>query len=163
MDENPISSFTDDQVKPKLNTRASFNASINAWAQESLQLARNVYAELTPGQTLTQEWIENTRAILRRQLALGGYRLAHVLNHVNYEQFGSLPDRSPRENPDDIQPWKDGLYAILSLLLITLAIGAIAGLCWCRSEKRRKRNVDAVSLDNAKSDDTYQQDAPAYI
>ena len=68
----PFNSFTK-------NTEETFND----WAEESYQLAvQFAYQNITPGSNLSKEYVELSRRIAYRQIALAGYRLAEILNEV---------------------------------------------------------------------------------
>ncbi len=53
------------------------------WAQESLKIARkNVYAPLNGKRKITKEYQLQSYEIIKRQLALAGYRLADKLREA---------------------------------------------------------------------------------
>ena len=53
------------------------------WAAESLELATNVaYGKILPGARPSPEYAAQVTEVTRRRLALGGYRLAAMLNSL---------------------------------------------------------------------------------
>ncbi|MBX3167791.1 MAG: S1/P1 nuclease [Candidatus Eremiobacteraeota bacterium] len=53
------------------------------WSREGWELARDdVYAGVTPGQAPSPEYTERARHDMSREAALGGYRLAGLLNQI---------------------------------------------------------------------------------
>lgn len=54
-----------------------------AWAEESFALARDVvYRGISPGSEPTPEYLVRAREVIRRRLAVGGYRLGALLNDI---------------------------------------------------------------------------------
>ena len=58
------------------------NNSAAAWAAESLAIAKNVAYQTPLGQEPSQVYITQGQEITKRQIALAGYRLAGMLNHI---------------------------------------------------------------------------------
>ncbi len=53
------------------------------WAQESLEIAvDSAYSGILEGSKPTPEYVSRARSIVRRQMALGGYRLGALLNDI---------------------------------------------------------------------------------
>lgn len=71
MTEYPVSSFTKEQVV----------ADFKVWEQENSLIVKNsVYHDIQENAHPTSDYINNNKKIIRRQLALAGYRLANKLN-----------------------------------------------------------------------------------
>jgi len=64
------------------------------WAVTANHIANNVAYTLPRGSVPSQEYAENTQRIVSRQLALAGYRLAHMINKVASSR--QLQPKSPR-------------------------------------------------------------------
>jgi hypothetical protein len=73
------------------SSETEFSGNFTKWTDESFQSAvSKVYLNggLTPEQSLTSSYVNNLRFLLQGQLALGGRRLASVLNYL-YDQVKS--------------------------------------------------------------------------
>ncbi len=72
MQKHPRNSFSDkalNELRP------------SAWVKEGFQIAKSeVYTNIVPGGTPSQEYIDRAKARISSQMALAGYRLAAILN-----------------------------------------------------------------------------------
>eukprot|EP01079_Euglenida_sp_SAG-EU17-18_P009870 gene9870-1779_t len=65
---------------PHVNA-SQLNSDYLGWANESLDLARTIaYGSLSPGDTLSNQYVEQGQTIAGQQLVLGGMRLANILS-----------------------------------------------------------------------------------
>jgi hypothetical protein len=55
------------------------------WAAEANNKASEVYGGVTKGEELSENYISKNQEVIKRQIVLGGYRLAHVISSI----FGS--------------------------------------------------------------------------
>lgn len=56
---------------------------IDTWANESFNLSKsNVYTGVTENQALSQSYIQQNQDVIKRQIVLGGLRLAHVMIYL---------------------------------------------------------------------------------
>lgn len=59
------------------------NLDVKNWIQESYNLAISIaYQDITPNSSPSEEYLNKSKKAARRQLALAGYRLSHLLNEI---------------------------------------------------------------------------------
>lgn len=64
-------------------TQVDWYQAIQDWATEANQLAREyAYASVEEGKPLTDEYINNARQVIRKQLSRSAQRLAQLINHA---------------------------------------------------------------------------------
>lgn len=72
------------------------NIDVDKWTQESFQVSKDaVYPTVEPNVPLSQAYITKAQGAIEKQIALGGLRLAYVLEHI----FGTA---SVNHQPEDI-------------------------------------------------------------
>ena len=72
------------------------NIDVDKWTQESFQVSKDaVYPTVEPNVPLSQAYITKAQGAIEKQIALGGLRLAYVLEHI----FGTA---SVNQQPEDI-------------------------------------------------------------
>eukprot|EP00759_Apiculatamorpha_spiralis_P048448 PhF_6_TR43648/c3_g1_i1/m.67071 len=78
------------------SSATTFYGNFSTWADQSFGSAvKNVYLNgaLRTGETLSNTYIDNIRYVLQGQVALGGARLASVLNYVYSQTRGRRPSK----------------------------------------------------------------------
>lgn len=58
------------------------NLDFNSWAQDSYNIAKTLYSNITENEVVPQDYIDNGKLIAESQIMLGGYRLAYGLNYI---------------------------------------------------------------------------------
>lgn len=77
------SEFSFEALRPVLEQ----NSTPESWALESYDLVKNfVYENIRNGEKLPKDYIEKGRRITRERIALGGYRLANLIQYI-YENL----------------------------------------------------------------------------
>jgi hypothetical protein len=57
---------------------------IKAWAKDTFEISKTtVYPTIQKNKMPTDEYIEKARTVAERQVVLGGYRLANLLQSLN--------------------------------------------------------------------------------
>ena len=99
MKEFPKEKYDPEILYPSnmFESKKKFTAAMEAWANESFELSKPLYDQLTPNQTLTPEFITELRAVLLERVAIAGYRLAHVLEKINTTKVGPEPYLKERQ------------------------------------------------------------------
>ena len=82
---NITSQFPRSKVEARLNI-----LNVKAWADESYELSKNtVYDSISINSTPTDEYIARGRRVVNEQLAVGGYRLADVMQKLHHKRYNS--------------------------------------------------------------------------
>lgn len=73
------------------------NLDVAKWTNESFEVSKAaVYPTVEPNQPLSQAYIAKAQDAIQKQIALGGLRLAYVIQHI----FGSSAAESPVQAED---------------------------------------------------------------
>lgn len=73
---------------------------MSKWTTESFEVSKSaVYTTVQPNTPLTEAYMVKARDAIQKQIALGGLRLAYVIQHI----FGSAAaTETTPEQPEDI-------------------------------------------------------------
>lgn len=89
-----------EQAVPKSKVPQWTVSDPNAWAQESYQLAvSNAYANITENSKPSDTYTQQAQAVIRQQLALGGYRLAALLDTNLVKTVKPKPSGATKSRP----------------------------------------------------------------
>lgn len=83
MAEYPITMFAPDDLVANYTTPNDFKETMYKWTKESFELAKVAYSSYPLGKTISQQDIQWARAMLKKQIALAGYRMAKVLAEMD--------------------------------------------------------------------------------
>ena len=65
------------------------NLDVTKWSTESFEISKStVYPTVEPNVALSEAYISKAQAAIQKQIALGGLRLAYVIQHI----FGSAAE-----------------------------------------------------------------------
>lgn len=124
----PLSSFANvtDFFPSGNETSSDFFA---RWSLEGKALAISQgYDNLTVGCTPGEEYIKGLRVVLKKQIAIGGYRLAYLLNESNFELNGPVPTSEKATSSTQI------------IVIIALGVGLSVAAFFFGSWYQRKRS-----------------------
>jgi hypothetical protein len=112
--EYPIELFKD-QLNFNFTTETEFRELLTGFAYESFELAKTAYETYPLDGTIDEISIQSARAILKKQIALAGYRMARILERVD-TSIHNAPNR------DSIPEF----WRVICIVAIILAVVALA-------------------------------------
>jgi len=105
------------------------NLNFTSWSLNSFQLAKDyAYYHLHNGSVITDEYINRSRKIVNQQIALGGYRLANLIQQMPIVQVRN--DFST--------------VALIGVAVGLFFLGVIGGVCLAQIIKSREQNQQAL-------------------
>jgi len=126
------------------NASKTCSAVFERWVNESWNLAvTDAYVGVMPGKHISPEYKSRAQEIVKKELVLGGYRLADILKHFA-AQSETMP---PPSDHHVVEQWTDTANSLLgvsiALGVAALAEGLVLALCLRkRATARRGDNTE---------------------
>lgn len=142
---NPTSSFQKTDLNVTFTTETEFKDIMSNWAHDSFELAKITYDTYKLDSTIQHKEMQWARTLLKKQIALAGYRMAAILQKIDTAIYSS-PQRS-----NIPEYWRT-----LSIISIALCVFAfILAFLFIRKYKDYKQLAIAKNQQNINDDSNY--------
>jgi len=138
-----------DAIKRRSNVKMTCSEVFERWVNESWTFAvKDVYTGVEAGKPLSLEYVSRAHSIVKKELVLGGYRLADVLRHFAV-QAKAMPPPVGHNGDGAGGQWTDTAKVLLgisvALLTVVLAEAIVLVSFSCKHTMARNRNTAEIS------------------